>query len=112
MTDKQVAKFVLKFRSGILGGESSKSKCFAVCWPLTTLLSMCGIVNEIKHCLIKRGRATWGHVVLELSDGRIIDPTADQFSTAGRPMPEVYLGPWPTWYKRCAPSADNFFFKH
>jgi hypothetical protein len=39
------------------------------------------------------------HVWIELKDGTCIDATADQFSTRSRPMPKVYVGPRPEWYK-------------
>ena len=38
----------------------------------------------------------WDHCWLRLADGRIIDPTADQF---GNGMPKVYIGTLPAGYK-------------
>jgi len=39
------------------------------------------------------------HYWLRLTDGRIVDPTADQFSRPDRRMPKIYIGPKPEWYK-------------
>lgn len=38
---------------------------------------------------------TWDHIWLELSDGRVLDPTADQFPLS---LPPVYLGEQPMQY--------------
>lgn len=40
------------------------------------------------------------HHVLELPDGRILDPTADQFAALGSGLPPVYLGEVPEIYLR------------
>ena len=41
----------------------------------------------------------WDHVWLKLEDGRILDPTADQFTNMdGSAMPAVFLGKKPDWY--------------
>src|SRR4051812_41594090 len=95
-------KLVTEFRRGILNGETSAGMCFAICAPLQTILEMCGyktklIEGEIKPT--KRFAYPTNHYWLELADGRIIDPTADQFSTPERPMPKVYIGALSEWYQ-------------
>jgi hypothetical protein len=90
VTDRQLLRFAASFRRGILGrGKSSRAMCFAVAAPLESLLLMCGV--EVR--LVKGLVGDWEHYWLELGDGRILDPTADQFS-----MAPVYLGPLPSWY--------------
>lgn len=82
------------FRSGILGRKRSTDMCFAVCAPLHTLLiSMYDIQTNIVEGQVD-GR---NHFWLELQDGRILDPTADQFDG-----PKVYLGEKPDNYKEMA----------
>lgn len=84
MNDKELVEYVKEFRDGILDGRSSTGMCRAVCWPLDTLLNMMGVVchgleydtDEMEHCY------------LVLADGRVLDPTADQFDG----YPPVYLG--------------------
>ena len=84
------------FRRGILAGRKSRDMCFAVCAPLQAYLSCCiGIETE----LIEGDFERCNHIWLQLPDGRIIDPTADQFKTPeGKRMPKVYIGPLPEWY--------------
>lgn len=100
MTDRQLLKIATGFRAGILDGRISDSMCFIVCAPLAGLLSVSGIEVEQREGEIDCGDYVVGHHWLELADGRILDPTADQFSTEARPMPDVYIGPRPDWYGR------------
>ena len=50
--------------------------------------------------LLEEGEmADYQHFWLTLADGRIIDPTADQFDKpGGKKMPDVYIGKLPGWY--------------
>lgn len=98
MTEKELHEFVSEFRAGILPGGDSYSMCFAVCAPLQALLSFHGVETELIEGDFGDD-SEWWHHWLKLSDGRIIDPTADQFSTHDRVMPEVYIGPLPEWYR-------------
>lgn len=94
--NQRLMKVVSEFRSGILQGRKSNLMCVAVCSPLEGYLraihgidthAVCGTIDEMEHF--------W----LEMGDGRIIDPTADQFlKPDGNPMPEVYVGELPAWY--------------
>lgn len=93
-------RIALDFRRGILGDNPSAWMCFAVCAPLQGFLSMLGYQTElINGCLLDGDGDELCHYWLKLPDGRIIDPTADQFSTPERPMPEVYIGKLPEWYQ-------------
>lgn len=69
--------------------------CFAVCGPLQPLLSLAGVETELVEAWFKREYGEQNHYWLKLPDGRILDPTADQFG-----LPAVYLGPIPEDYRR------------
>jgi hypothetical protein len=64
--------------------------CFAVCAPLQPLLYLAGVESE----LVEVSFAEVNHCFLRLSDGRILDPTADQFG-----LEPVYLGAMPLKYE-------------
>lgn len=100
MTDKQLIKFVSQFRKGILGRRGPQRMCDAVCMPLVPYMGLMGIdANLIAGEIKDDVNGWWGHYWIELSDGRIIDPTASQFKTpTGEDMPEIYLGEKPKWY--------------
>lgn len=100
MTDKQLLKAVTSFRFGLIGNNSSSLMCMAVSAPLQGFLYVCGINTELINGGID---GIWcNHVWLKMSDGRIIDATADQFNETAKSdkmiMPKVYIGERPTWY--------------
>lgn len=90
MTDRQLKRFAREFRCGILNGQSPDRMCFAVCAPLQTLLDIAGIETE----MVEAHFSEINHVWLRLKDGRILDPTADQFG-----LEAIYLGPLPLIYE-------------
>jgi hypothetical protein len=93
MTDAQLLKFVTGFRRGIVGRGKSEYMCFAVCAPLVTLLNMHGVPSKLREGTVKFEIGSINHFWIELEDGRVIDPTADQFNRFfGRSLPKVYLG--------------------
>lgn len=94
MTDRQLIKFVKQFRKGILGGGESVFMCFAICAPLVTLLKMHGVQAE----LVKGDLGLCNHYWLRLPDGRVLDPTLDQFDNT---QPPVYLGEETEWHPEC-----------
>lgn len=101
MKDEELLEVVTEFREGILDGEDSYLMCFVVCSPLQSYLSCMGIKTK----MIKRDfnipmlDCIINHVWLELKDGRIIDPTADQFNQVRHDkMPPVYIGEKLDWY--------------
>lgn len=64
--------------------------CFAVCGPLHGLLALYGVEATIEDGEF----GDWNHFWLRLPDGRVLDPTADQFNDQlEHPLPPVYLGP-------------------
>lgn len=92
MTDDQIIECAKKFRDGILDGRPSEMMCFAVCAPLSGLLGYYGIENHLVEGEVGRN-ANCNHFWIELNDGRVLDPTADQFNGLGyEGMPPVYLG--------------------
>ena len=93
--DAELHAIVAGFRDGILDGQPSDRMCYAICSPLTTFLEISGY----PVMLIRGSVGEWDHYWMELADGRIIDHTADQFATPSRPMPAVYIGPKPRWYR-------------
>ena len=95
MTDEQLLSFASSFRDGILGGEPSTMMCGAVSWPLAALLRHEGIDCETVESDLSEhlGLLHANHIWIKLADGRVLDPTADQFNRWGYDYPPVYLGP-------------------
>ena len=92
MNDKQLVKLARGFRSGLIGKRDSRGMCFMVCAPLRGLLSVYGVVTELREITLK-----WtNHFVIVLEDGRVLDPTADQFDG----LPPIYVGPMPKYLPR------------
>jgi hypothetical protein len=90
MSDARLVKFATAFREGVLDGRPSWMMCFAISAPLAGLLEAHGVRAE----LCESDLGEWNHVWLRLADGRVLDPTADQFNELfGYEMPPVYLGP-------------------
>lgn len=90
MTDAELIECATEMRRGILGSQSSRWMCAAVAWPLQGYLSaLCGIETEAVRVEIDMD-VSCDHVFLRLPDGRVLDPTADQFEELG--LPPVYLG--------------------
>lgn len=93
---RELRSTVLSFRKGVLGKEPSDRMCFAVCAPLQGFLSILGYDTQ----LVEGDFGRTNHFWLKLPDGSIIDPTADQFRKPdGSPMPKVYIGELPAWYR-------------
>lgn len=99
MTDKQLVKFARDFRAGMLEKKSSYMWCYAVSAPLVSLLEISGVVCKLEKAFVDK----WEHWFIRLSDGRILDATADQFKNSdGENMPPVFLGHKPSWYLAAA----------
>lgn len=100
MTDKQLIKTTKEFTKGLLGKRQDKGMCYAVCAPLQSYLSFIGCETQMCEGEIQQDEGLWNHFWLQLSDGRILDPTASQFiAPDGTKLPDIYLGEKPEWYK-------------
>lgn len=98
MNQRELRNTVTSFRSGILQGREPARMCYAVCAPLQGFLKALGVQTELMEGEVETDVLT-NHYWLKLADGRIIDPTASQFTDPfGVRMPKVYIGPVPTWY--------------
>lgn len=90
MNDVELLDYAIEFRKGILGGRDSDMMCAMVSWPLAGLLNFMGIKCRTEE--IDLGECN--HIYIRLADGRVLDPTADQFNSCrAEQMPPVYLGP-------------------
>lgn len=88
------------FTRGLLDGQPSTSMCWMVCAALAGFL---GFFERLRCEPVEGMVGKDHHWWLTLPDGRIIDPTADQFNGRGNPdMPLVYIGPMPAWYRQLA----------
>lgn len=110
MTDNKLKRVAIGFRRGVIGRRSSRRKCFAVCAPLGGYLSaVYGLETKLVEVDFKLpwSRTIRNHVFLELKDGRILDPTADQFVKRGErvKLRQVYLGPMPKIYTKMIEAA-------
>jgi hypothetical protein len=91
---------ITDFTRGVLGQKHPYGMCLVVCWPLQGFLMFMGIDCELVEGTITQDDKPWQHFWLQRADGTIIDPTASQFyDPEGNPMPEIYIGPLPDWYK-------------
>ena len=75
MSDRKLLAVAKSFRKGILGKGSSCLMCMAVSLPLQGWLSALGVETNLELVNLD-----WcNHAFLRLPDGRVLDPTADQF---------------------------------
>ena len=92
MSDKELFSVADEFRKGVLGKRTSKNWCYAISAPLAGYLEFCGYQCE----LVKGFIGNYEHYWIALLDGRILDPTADQFNDN---MPRIYIGKQPSDYE-------------
>jgi hypothetical protein len=90
VTDAELIDVATNFRREIVANDSSR-KCAMVSWPLEGFLSAMGVECQCESVDFME----INHVFIRLSDGRILDATADQFGLA-----PVYLGKMPRKYQR------------
>lgn len=99
MTDRKLKAVAKSFRDGMLETGSPLGWCGLICWPLASLLEAQGLRVRAVELKFRDDAPTLlaNHVVIELPDGRVLDPTADQFG-----IDPVYLGtlaaaPYGSW---------------
>ncbi len=100
MTDDELRQFAWEFRVGILGERGSpEGMCYAVAAPLQGLLRFYGMqVKLVEADHSSNPDASYiNHFWIELPDGRVLDPTFDQFCSE-EPVP-IYIGQ-PTEFHR------------
>lgn len=95
----RLKKIVTEFRRGMLGRRRSRGMCWLVSQPLAAYLRVMGHECKAIEGLVGEEVPKHCHVWIEMADGTCVDVTADQFSTKERPMPKVYIGPRPKWYR-------------
>ena len=91
MIDKEIIRIAKEFTKGILDGGSTADMCFIVCAPLVSYLSVCGIDGELTEGELN---GVYHHFWVTLPDGKIIDPTADQFG-----LLNIWVRKQPSYYK-------------
>lgn len=113
MKDRELISLCLKFRNGVLGKKSSWGQCYVVAAPLQGYLNI--LLNktyELQLGYVTIGCDITNHYWLELGDGRILDPTADQFNDVlGKTMPKIYIGERPDWYMVAPPKRTRKILK-
>ena len=99
MNESEIRRYAASFRRGLLGRSSGRKECYKVCAPLQSLLSIDGVETFLIEGEVCYHRFWIGHYWLRFKNGRILDPTAEQFRTKYRKMPQVYIGIKPIWYR-------------
>lgn len=84
-SDTDLLAIAIDFRDAIVGTGASTNRCGMVCYPLAGYLSFLGLDTTTVETWIGHQNHVW----LLLPDGRVLDPTADQFDAT---LPPVYLG--------------------
>jgi len=89
MTDAELLQYASEFRFAVIGDETSSRMCAAISDPLCAALAVQGVPAQVMENVLE----DCNHVFLQLPDGRVLDPTADQFNRGSSgPLPAVYLG--------------------
>lgn len=84
MADAELLRYAAEFRFAVIGDGISSRMCAAISDPLCAAINVIGVSGQVMECALD----SCNHVFIQLADGRVLDPTADQFS----PLPAVYLG--------------------
>lgn len=89
MTDSELLQYASEFRAAIIANGESVRMCAAISDPLSAALAVKGVATTV----MESDLGECNHVFLKLQDGRVLDPTADQFNWCSRrKLPGVYLG--------------------
>lgn len=89
--DAKIVRDATEFRRGLIGDQNGAGWCAVVSWSLAGFLGFAhGIQTGNAEREIEIGDgSTLVHVWVTMPDGRVLDPTMDQFGTE---WPKVYLG--------------------
>ena len=92
MTDDELRDFAWDFRQGIMPNGSPEGMCYAISAPLVALLNCCGVKAELVETDLSKNQNSvfYEHFWIRLEDGRVLDPTFDQFCSE-EPVP-IYIG--------------------
>jgi hypothetical protein len=102
MTD--LLTYAREYREAVLRGDSSERMCAALSAPLHAAFQILGIPTQ----LVETDLGECVHIFLQLADGRVLDPTADQFNWCSRQkLPGVYLGAPALIHERPTPWAGG-----
>jgi len=88
MRTSELKSLCLGFRRGLIKQREGDMMCAVVSYALHGYLSFLGVKAEVEEVSLQLSN----HVFLRLSDGRVLDATADQFGG-----PKVYIGA-PMWF--------------
>lgn len=94
MNHLEIATYSTMFRRGLLQGSDSDRMCAALAGPLCAALLVLGEKARCMESVLVGDSHVSNHVFIELEDGLVLDPTADQFNgeLAGAAFDEIYLG--------------------
>ncbi len=96
MTTKQIAKNAKIFSHGILAGRSTDRMCFMVCAPLEGYFNFQGIKCRMVEGTVADNHHYW----IELENGLVIDPTANQFRWSwGERLANLWCEKRPDYYQ-------------
>lgn len=76
MTDVELLQDASEFRDAIFGDKDSARMCAAISDPLCAALEVKGVPAQV----MESNPGESNHVFIQLQDGRVLDPTADQFN--------------------------------
>lgn len=102
--DSELIRIARSARERITLGGQSSGYCAVVCVPLAAYLTRRGLpADDVRGAV-----GEWQHSWIALGDGRILDPTADQFNrhSVSR-MPPIYLGARPAHYELSAGDGEG-----
>ena len=77
MSEAELYFYAVEFRRAIIGRGSSSRMCAAIAAPLSAALELLGTPNMLMESDLQE----CNHVFLQLENGMVLDPTADQFLT-------------------------------
>lgn len=98
-TDEEIRDIAKKFVKGLLSKKSTTDMCYLVCQPLQAYLYFLNVDCKLTEGEIKFAGNEWHHFWITLADGRIIDPTANQFiKNSGIRMKNLYVREKPYYY--------------